>query len=61
MSVTTAATELGMVFRPIIDPTPTVEIVLAWDTHSLNPLVEAIAQTAREIKKNGPALGEAAE
>ena len=50
VSVTKTGTEFGVVFRPIIDPIPTVEIVIAWDLHSLNPLVEAMAEIAGETR-----------
>lgn len=47
-SVTRAVTDRGVVFRPIVDPTPTVEIVLAWDLNSLNPVVPELVTSARD-------------
>lgn len=48
-SVADTVAEQSVVFRPITDPTPTVEIVLGWDAHSLNPLIPALVDVARHL------------
>lgn len=47
-SSTENVVEPSVVFVPITDPTPTVEIVLGWDRDSLNPLVPAVVEIAAE-------------
>ncbi len=49
VSVTETITEPGIAFRPLIDPTPTVEIVLAWDENSLNPLLSDLVRSAQHL------------
>jgi len=46
MSSTLMINEAAVVFRPITDPVPTVEILLAWDRHTLNPLVSVLVDVA---------------
>ena len=48
-SVADTIADPGIVFRPIVDPTPTVEIVLGWDVNSLNPLVAPLVAVARAL------------
>jgi len=45
-AVTETITQPGIAFRPLIDPTPTVEIVLAWDENSLDPLLADLVRSA---------------
>jgi len=45
-SVTEAINEPKVVFRRLTHPTPTVEIVLGWDRHTLNPLVHQLTALA---------------
>ena len=49
MAVTEMNTQPGIVFRPLVDPTPTVEIVLAWDDKSLNPLLSDLVRSAQRL------------
>lgn len=55
LSVTQAVADVGVVFRPVVDPTPTVEIVLVWDVNSLNPAVLALVTAARDGAPAGAA------
>lgn len=56
-SVADTIADQAIVFRPIVDPTPTVEIVLGWDVNSLNPLIAPLVAVARaltqELSVNG--------
>lgn len=49
MSVAETNAEPGIVFRPLVDPTPMVEIVLAWDDHNLSPLLPDLVRSARRL------------
>lgn len=48
-SVARSAAEAGVIFRPLVDPTPVVEIVLGWDVNSLNPLVPLLSRNLRGL------------
>jgi hypothetical protein len=48
-SVAGTVADRAIVFRPITDPVPTVEIVLDWDVHSLNPLIPVLVDVARHL------------
>lgn len=55
-SVARNGTEDRIAFRPVVDPTPTVEIILGWDVDSLNPLVPVLSQApdaARSVRSGG--------
>ncbi len=45
-SATSSLTDPRLTFRPVTDPTPTVDILLVWDLHSLNPLVHTLTHLA---------------
>lgn len=38
-----------IVFRPLVDPTPSVELVLAWSTDNRHPGVEDLVEAARTV------------
>ena len=48
-SVADTVSDRSIVFRPIVNPTPTVEIVLGWDGNSLNPLIAPLVTVARAL------------
>lgn len=48
-SVADTFAEPAIAFRPIVDPTPVVEIVLGWDVNSLNPLIAPLVAVARDL------------
>jgi DNA-binding transcriptional LysR family regulator len=48
-SATSSINDPRLTFRPVTDPTPTVEIVLVWDVHSLNPLLRSLTHPSKLI------------
>ena len=56
-SVAGTVAEQTIAFRPVVDPTPTVEIVLGWDVNGLNPLVPALVTVARALAGEVPVAG----
>ncbi len=45
-SVSETTADPSVVFRPVTDPTPSVEIVLAWDAENINPMVIELVSIA---------------
>jgi DNA-binding transcriptional LysR family regulator len=45
-SVAEGLDEPRIVWRSLVDPTPTVDVLLVWDRHSTNPLVDALGDVA---------------
>lgn len=39
-----------IVFRPLVDPTPYVELVLAWEASNVHPVIPGIVAAARDIR-----------
>lgn len=59
-SVAKGGTEAAIAFRPLVEPTPTVEIVLGWDVNSLNPLVPVLSEAPDAVPSVRSGAGAAA-
>ncbi len=51
-SVADTVSDRAIAFRSIVDPTPTVEIVLGWDTNGPNPLIAPLVTVARALRED---------